>query len=165
MSPSSFRYLILRLPSSPSPSLSLLHLHLKSNSKRDSAPNSSVRLAYWHAHRLIICLCMAEKEIRRQKDNGKIKNQTPNLDRQCPILNTTCNNCHLAELPLFHWTLPLTFLLCWSDHDIWKIKRFYLSGNAEYGDYHGGVAPQAACDVRKRFYPHDIWNSNVLPLW
>ncbi len=42
----------------------------------------------WHANLLIICLYLAEKDIRWRKDNSKIKYQT-NLDRQCPILNST----------------------------------------------------------------------------
>jgi hypothetical protein len=38
------------------------------------------------SNRQIICLYLAEKEICRQKDTAKVKNQT-NLVRQCPILN------------------------------------------------------------------------------
>ncbi len=41
------------------------------------------RLLTWSS--LIICLYLAEMEIRWRKDDGKIKIQT-NLDRQCPIL-------------------------------------------------------------------------------
>ncbi len=43
------------------------------NSKRGSAPNGSVRIAYWLANRLIICLFLAEKEICWRKDKGKTK--------------------------------------------------------------------------------------------
>jgi hypothetical protein len=71
MSPSSFMY--LRLLLSPSLHLSPLHLHLPPNSKRESAPNSSVRIAFWHENRLILCLYLAETEMRGRIDDDLIK--------------------------------------------------------------------------------------------
>ncbi len=46
---------------------------------------------------------------------------------------------------------------------IFETQTFYLSGNVEYGDYHGGVAPQAARDVGKNLStPPLISGNNVL---
>ncbi len=54
---------------------------------------------YWHANRLIICLCLAEKDFRWWKDDGKIKNQT-NLDT--PLSHV----CTLNTINLYHSRPP-----------------------------------------------------------
>ncbi len=52
-------------------------------------------LSSWHGYRLIICLYLAETEIRWRKDDSQIKKQT-NLNRQSILITY---NIHLADVP------------------------------------------------------------------
>ncbi len=74
------------------------------NLKR-GAPNSSVRLAYFHTNRLLIELYKQETEIRCRKDDGNIKSKQASIAMvQYPILTVAC----LLTLLLFHYPLPLS---------------------------------------------------------
>ncbi len=52
-----------------------VHLHLTPNAKRRSAPNSSVRIAYWHGNRLLNWLYLAYTE--KEKKTEKLKENNP----------------------------------------------------------------------------------------
>ncbi len=181
MSPSPVRYFRLPLDISVSPHLPhhlyLLHLHLQPNSKRGSAPNSSVRFAYWHANRL--CLYLAEKEqksIERRRQN-KLKTNQPRSP-VCPILNT--NNCHLDDPPLCiarYSILKVSFLctnftvglkaektpdsppppqvikvhFMYHVHNFWSIVNlFYAAVCAKYIIPHGMLVFRKKCKWRRK---------------
>ncbi len=87
------------------------------NWKQGNALNSSVRITYWHGNRLIICLFMSETEIRKRKDDGKLK------DKQTSIASVPdyCPTTAIFPTPLiFHCTQSFS-------QSFWRFNATYIN--------------------------------------